>query len=52
MLLSLHIENIAVIRGFDLIPKEEKYFADSYLHPNDEGFAHYAENLYDAIKNI
>ena len=41
--------NISVIRGFDLVPHDEKYFADGYLHPNDAGFKIYAENLEKAI---
>ncbi len=44
------IENITVISGIDFVPKEEKYFADLILHPNDEGFGYYAENLYREIK--
>jgi len=43
-------KNISVISGFDFVPKDEKYFADLRLHPNDEGFKHYAENLYNAIR--
>ena len=41
--------NVKVIRGFDLVPKDEKYFYDQVLHPNDEGFTHYAENFCKAI---
>ncbi|MBQ3124376.1 MAG: SGNH/GDSL hydrolase family protein [Clostridia bacterium] len=37
--------NIKVIHGWDLVPHEEKYFGDLYLHPNDEGFEHYFKNL-------
>ncbi len=44
------IENITVISGFDFVPKDEKYYADLRLHPNDDGFAHYAENLYREMK--
>ena len=44
------IENITVISGFDFVPKDEKYFADLRLHPNDNGFECYAENLYKEIK--
>ena len=44
------MENVTVISGFDLVPKEEKYFGDLSLHPNDSGFEHYAENLYEKIK--
>ncbi len=43
------IENITVIPGFDFVPKDEKYYADLRLHPNDKGFESYAEHLYDAI---
>lgn len=44
------IKNVTVISGFDFVPKEEKYFADLRLHPNDRGFECYAENLYREIK--
>lgn len=43
-------KNITMIYGFDLVNHDEKFFADSYLHPNDAGFAKYAENLEKAIK--
>lgn len=41
--------NVKVIYGFDFVPKDEKYFHDQVLHPNDQGFKHYAENLCKAI---
>lgn len=44
------IDNITVISGFDFVPKDEDYFADLRLHPNDAGFEHYAKNLFDKIK--
>lgn len=44
-------DNITFICGFDLIPKEEKYFADFHLHPNNDGFKFHAENLYNLIKD-
>lgn len=37
--------NARVICGDDLVPHDRRYFADLRLHPNDEGFRHYAENL-------
>ena len=46
----MDIENITVISGFDFVPKDEKYFADLKLHPNDEGFRYHAENLSKEIK--
>lgn len=44
------LPNVTVIRGYDLIPHEENLYGDLRLHPNDEGFAHYAENLFAAMK--
>lgn len=39
------IEDVTVIRGYDFIPKDTGYFADSRLHPNDKGFEKYFEKL-------
>lgn len=33
------------IEGYDLIPHNTEYFEDSFLHPNDFGFAEYSINL-------
>ncbi len=44
-------DNVFCVRGFDLVPHKENLFGDLRLHPNDEGFCHYANNLYNAIKN-
>ena len=44
------LPNVTVIRGYDLIPHEENNYGDLRLHPNDDGFAHYAANLFAAIK--
>ncbi len=44
-------KNITVVSGFDFVPREERFFADMRLHPNDEGFRYYFENLYDEIKS-
>lgn len=47
------IDNITLIRGFDFVPKDENYFADLRLHPNDKGFEYQFKNLYAEIeKNI
>lgn len=43
--LAAPYKNIRVIEGFDLVPKEESYYADGFLHPNDKGFTHYFLNL-------
>ncbi len=42
--------NVICISCVDFVPKESKYFSESDLHPNDEGFIHYADNLVKAIK--
>jgi len=39
------IADVTVIHGYDFIPHDPVYFGDLYLHPNDEGFAHYAKNV-------
>lgn len=43
------IENVIVIRGFELVPHEEQYFGDLQLHPNDAGFGQYFEHLHQYI---
>lgn len=45
------LKNVTVIEGFDFVPHESVHMADLTLHPNDEGFAHYAENLAKALKS-
>lgn len=44
------IDNLTVIRGYDLVPKDTSYFADLRLHPNDKGFEEYFESLKKEIK--
>ncbi len=44
------LPNVTVIHGFDFVPKDESYFRDKYLHPNDKGFTHYFNNLHSEIK--
>lgn len=44
------IENLKVIRGYDLVPKDTSYFADLKVHPNDKGFEEYFESLKKEIK--
>ena len=46
------LNNVTVIKGFDFVPKHEKYYADYRLHPNDDGFGYYADSLYEAIKDM
>lgn len=44
--IACEVENIIFIDGFDFVPHESKYFADLRLHPNDDGFLYFWENLY------
>lgn len=43
------LKNVTLINGFDLVPHDEKYYADIRLHPNDAGYVHYADNLHKKI---
>lgn len=43
------IPNVTVVDCFGFVPQDERFFADLRLHPNDEGFAHYAGNLKSAL---
>ena len=42
-------KNVILIDGFDFIPKEEQYYSDLRLHPNDKGFVYHANALYNEI---
>ena len=46
------LANVQVVRGFDLVPKDDIYFADRRLHPNDDGFCHYGQNLCDELAKL
>ena len=41
-----------VFTGIDFIPHDTGYYADSRLHPNDEGFDRYFRNLWKAVEKI
>lgn len=42
--------NVTLIDGIDLVPHDLRCFMADGLHPCNEGFRHYASNLYAAIK--
>lgn len=42
----LDLENVTFVSGFDLVLHDEKYYADLCVHPTDEGFDYYFDNLY------
>lgn len=45
------LADVTVVEGFDFVPHDPSFFADGYLHPNDAGFACYANQLIPFIKN-
>jgi len=44
--------DIRVLRGEPLMPRKASCFVADGIHPNDEGFARYAENLVPALKKL
>lgn len=42
--------NVTVIDGADFVPAEPPLFADGFLHPNDRGFACFADRLFQELK--
>lgn len=44
------LERVHFISGIDLVPHEETLFADLRLHPSNEGFDDYFENLKNVIE--
>lgn len=48
--LTSDLKNVTIIRGDNLIPHDEKYFGDLFVHPNNDGFGCYFKNLYAEIK--
>ena len=44
-------DHFTVINGWNLLPHLPELFHDQILHPNDQGFSLYAENLYKAIQD-
>jgi hypothetical protein len=47
---SKKYDNFIIIDGLNLVPHEDKYYDESILHPTDEGFAFYSDNLFKIIK--
>lgn len=43
---------IQVIRGYDFVPHDTKYFVEAKLHPTTEGFAYYGKNLCAKIQTL
>ena len=45
------MKNITVISGVDLVPHDTGFYGDARLHPNNDGFDHYFNNLWNRIKD-
>ena len=43
-------DNITYIEGIDLVKHDKAVYVDSRLHPNDDGYDYYFDNLYAEIK--
>lgn len=50
--IAAEIGNAVLIDCVDLIPHDRNYYSDRYLHPNDQGFRHYAEGLCAKIAEV
>ena len=48
---TMNYDHITAVDGWDFIPHLPAFFQDEILHPNDQGFSLYAENLYKAIQD-
>ena len=44
------LPNVTHIPGIDFVPHDPACYSPDILHPNDIGFATYAERAYHAIK--
>ena len=45
-------EGLYVVDGMELVPHVPSVYNDQYLHPNDLGFAFYAEKLLPHFKRL
>ena len=50
--IAMDFEGVFVIDGFDVVPHDPNLFGDLRLHPADNGFAYYYENLKDKLLKI
>ena len=46
------LDNVYCLDGFDLVPHREEMFADLWLHPNEAGFKHFADNVYGFLRDL
>ena len=48
--LAEELPNLTVIDCFGFVPPDSQYFADKTLHPNDAGFEHYFNGLWNEMQ--
>ncbi|MBO5938684.1 MAG: SGNH/GDSL hydrolase family protein [Clostridia bacterium] len=48
--LAKELPNLTVIDCFGFVPADSQYFADKTLHPNDAGFEHYFNGVWNEIQ--
>lgn len=46
------VDNVQVVDCFEFIPHDPANYSPDVLHPNDQGFSHYAGNLLKVLDNI
>ena len=46
------LPNVRCLSGWDFVTPDEIYFGDRRLHPNDEGFRQYADNLVKKMRDF
>lgn len=46
------LPGVTIVKGWELVPHDEILYGDLRLHPNDEGFKYYFENLLHEINRI
>ena len=44
------LPNVTFINCYDFVPHDPVLFSPDVLHPNDQGFSHYAKSVIEAIK--
>ncbi|MBO5203317.1 MAG: SGNH/GDSL hydrolase family protein [Clostridia bacterium] len=44
------LSNVIFVNCYDMVPHDPAMFSPDVLHPNDQGFSHYAKGVIDVIK--
>ena len=49
--ISNSLPNVTFINCYDFVPHDPAMFSPDVLHPNDQGFSHYAKGVIESIKS-